>query len=305
MDKIAAGLERDGILTGAGKEKWHTSTINKILRNEKYMGDALLQKTVTTDFLTKKRIKNNGTAPQYYVENNHEAIIPKELFMLVQEELVRRRAVKVDSFGKRHTYSCNHVFSQIVYCGCCGNLFRRIHWNNRGCKSIVWRCVSRLEPSSATEACRARTVNEQVLQSVIVKAINKILSNQQNYLNILQENIATVIKTSNAASEEAIDQRLMELQKEIISKANNKEAYDTIADEIFLLRELKHESEIEGVTRDEHIKRISELHDFITQNPHTELTEFDETLVRRLLQKVTVYDDYYTVEFKSGVSVDV
>ena len=144
-----------------------------------------------------------------------------------------------------------------------------------------------------------------MLQSVVVKAINKMLSHQQNYLNILQENIATVIKTSNAASEKAIDQRLMELQKEIISKANNKEAYDTIADEIFRLRELKHQSEIEGVTRDEHIKRISELHDFITQNPQTELTEFDEALVRRLLKKVTVYDDYYTVEFKSGVSVDI
>ena len=130
-----------------------------------------------------------------------------------------------------------------------------------------------------------------MLQSVVVKAINKMLSDQQNYLNILQENIATVIKTSNAASEEAIDQRLMELQKEIISKANNKEAYDTIADEIFRLRELKHQSEIEGVTRDEHIKRISELHDFITQNPQTELTEFDEALVRRLLKKVTVYDE--------------
>ena len=176
--------------------------------------------------------------------------------MLVQEELVRRRAVKVDSSGKHHTYSCNHVFSQIVYCGCCGNLFRRIHWNNRGCKSIVWRCVSRLEPSSATEACKARTVNEQVLQSVIVQA-------------------------------------------------NNKEAYDTIADEIFRLRELKHQSEIEGVTRDERIKRISELHDFITQNPQTELTEFDEALVRRLLQKVTVYDDYYTVEFKSGLKINI
>lgn len=184
-------------------------------------------------------------------------------------------------------------------------MFRRIHWNNRGCKSIVWRCVSRLEPSSSTESCKARTVNEQVLQSVIVQAINKMLSDKQNYLDVLQGNIATVIKTSTATSEEAIDQRLMELQKEIISKANNKEAYDTIADEIFRLRELKHQSEIEGVTRDEHIKRISELHDFITQNPHTKLTEFDEPLVRRLLQKVTVYDDYYTVEFKSGVGVDI
>ena len=71
MDKIADGLMADGILTGAGKEKWHTSTINKILRNEKYIGDALLQKTYTTDFLTKKRIKNNGTVPQYYVEDDH------------------------------------------------------------------------------------------------------------------------------------------------------------------------------------------------------------------------------------------
>ena len=97
----------------------------------------------------------------------------------------------------------------------------------------------------------------------------------------------------------------MELQKEIISKANNKEAYDTIADEIFRLRELKHQSEIEGVTRDEHIKRISELHDFITQNPHTKLAEFDEPLIRRLLQKVAVYDDYYTVEFKSGIKINI
>ena len=79
MDKIAADLERDGILTGAGKTKWHTSTINKILRNEKYIGDALLQKTYTTDFLNKTRVKNNGIVPQYYVENDHEAIIPRDI----------------------------------------------------------------------------------------------------------------------------------------------------------------------------------------------------------------------------------
>ena len=94
MDKIAAGLERDGILTGAGGKKWHTSTINKILRNEKYIGDALLQKTYTTDFLNKTRVKNNGLVPQYYVEGDHEAIIPKDIYLQVQEELVRRRVAK-------------------------------------------------------------------------------------------------------------------------------------------------------------------------------------------------------------------
>lgn len=81
MDKIVAGLKAHGILTGAGKPRWHTSTINKILRNQKYIGDALLQKTYTTDFLNKTRVKNTGIVPQYYVEGNHEAIIPKEIYM--------------------------------------------------------------------------------------------------------------------------------------------------------------------------------------------------------------------------------
>ena len=136
MDKIAAGLETDGILTGAGKTKWHTSTINKILRKEKYIGDALLQKTYTTDFLNKTRVKNNGTVPQY-VEGDHEPIIPKDIFLLVQEELVRRRVVHTSENGKRHCYSCKHCFAQIVFCGECGEFYRRVHWNNRGCKSIV------------------------------------------------------------------------------------------------------------------------------------------------------------------------
>ena len=100
MDKIAAGLERDGILTGAGGKRWHTSTINKILRNEKYIGDALLQKTYTTDFLNKTRVKNNGLVPQYYVEGNHEAIIPKDIYLQVQEELIRRRVVKTSATVK-------------------------------------------------------------------------------------------------------------------------------------------------------------------------------------------------------------
>lgn len=161
MDKIAAGLERDGILTGAGGEKWHTSTINKILRNEKYIGDALLQKTYTTDFLNKTRVKNNGLVPQYYVEGDHEAIIPKNIYQQIQEELVRRRVVKTSDNGKKRSYSCNHCFSQIVIFGECGEMFRRLHWNNRGVKSIVWRCISRLE-STGLE-CHARTINELVL----------------------------------------------------------------------------------------------------------------------------------------------
>lgn len=89
--------------------------------------DALLQKTYTTDFLNKTRVKNNGLVPQYYVEGDHEAIIPKDIYLQVQEELVRRRVVKTSANGKKRSYSCNHCFSQIVICGECGEMFRRLH----------------------------------------------------------------------------------------------------------------------------------------------------------------------------------
>ena len=302
MDKIAAGLEADGILTGAGKTKWHTSTINKILRNEKYIGDALLQKTYTTDFLNKTRVKNNGIVPQYYVENDHEAIIPRDIFMRVQEELVRRSSVKPGPNGKKHTYSCNHCFSQMSVCGECGEQFRRIHWNNRGCKSIVWRCVSRLEPTG--HECHARTVNELELQRVVVAALNELLGDREGYQRQLQQNIAAVIRASATASTDAIDEKLLALQQELLKKAHNKEAYDEIADKIFKLREQRQKCTVDTAARDAQIARINDLQDFIKEQ-RTDLAEFNESLLKRLLGQITVWDDHFTVELKSGLKIDI
>lgn len=301
MDKIAAGLERDGILTGAGKTRWHTSTINKILRNEKYIGDALLQKTYTTDFLSKTRVKNNGIVPQYYVEGDHDAIIPRDIYMRVQEELVRRRVVKTSANGKKRSYSCNHCFSQIVVCGECGELFRRIHWNNRGCKSIVWRCISRLEPTG--QECHARTVNETILENVVLAAINELLGDKPGYQEQLQQNIAVAIRSASTGTED-IDEKLMALQQELLQKANSKKSYDAVADEILRLRELKQQTALETTARDEQIRRINELQDFIRQQP-THLTEFDENLVKRWLKQIIVYDDHFTVELKSGLKIEI
>lgn len=302
MDKIAKGLEKDGILTGAGKKKWWTSTINKILRNEKYIGDALLQKTYTTDFLNKTRVKNNGIVPQYYVENNHEAIIPKDIFLRVQEELVRRRVVKTSANGKKRSYSCNHCFAQLVICGECGEMFRRIHWNNRGCKSIVWRCLSRLEATGME--CHARTVNETVLENVVVQAINTLLGDKSTYQAQLQQNIAKVIREAQKNNTDGIDEQLMELQKELLEKANNKEAYDEIADQIFKLREQRENCTVDTAARDTQIARITDLQDFIKQQ-RTDLAEFDETLVKRWLKQITVWEYHFTVELKSGLSIDI
>ena len=96
----------------------------------------------------------------------------------------------------------------------------------------------------------------------------------------------------------------MELQKELLQKANNRDDYDAIAEEIFQLRELKAKSETDSVIRDEKLSRITELCDFLKSQP-SEITVFDESLVRRMLQKITVFEDHFAVEFKSGISVDI
>ena len=301
MEKIAAGLESDGILTGTGKSKWYISSIQKILQNEKYMGDALLQKTYTTDFLTKKRIKNTGIVQQYYVEGNHEAIIPKDLFLLTQQEIARRRLFQSAERGKKRCYSCKHCFSQIVVCGECGEYYRRVHWNNRGRKSIVWRCSNRLEKNGV--ACHSRTVNEAVLEQVALDAINRTLCQKTDYLDTLQSNIAAVIQ-GEVLSPDVIDTRLRELQQELLKKASQKEDYDPIADEILRLREMRSQAEVDSANKEEQLKHLNSIQDFIMSQPTT-VTEFDETLVRRLIGKIIVYEDRFSVEFKSGLSTDI
>lgn len=263
MLKIARGLEADAIQNGAGKERWHTSNINQILRNEKYIGDALLQKTYTVDFLTKKRVKNNGLVPQYYVENSHEAIIPREIFMQVQEELIRRRIVHTSPNGKKRSFSSNHCFSQMIICGNCGEVFRRVHWNNRGKKSIVWRCVSRLENTGLF--CDARMILESTIEQVMVTAINDTLSGKDSFLTTLQNNIATVLSKENDNDLTNIDKRLEELQAELLKLASSKADYEDVADEIYRMREEKQKLQLESAGRDELKKRISDMGTFLRE----------------------------------------
>ncbi|WP_330574003.1 zinc ribbon domain-containing protein [Criibacterium bergeronii] len=125
----------------------------------------------------------------------------------------------------------------MIVCGECGELYRRVHWNNHGCKSIVWCCISRLEITHAEVPCENRTVNELLLQEITIKAINKILTERKAFLKQLQANIAKAVVSADTLSPNGIQDRLSELQKELIKKANNKQDCDAIADEIFRLRD--------------------------------------------------------------------
>lgn len=261
-----------------------------------------LTQQYTVDFLSKKRVKNNGIVPQYYVENSHEPIIPRELFMQVQEEMVRRANLRGRKGGKKRVYSSKYALSSIVYCGHCGDIYRRVHWNNRGYKSIVWRCVSRLEEKGSE--CTAPTINEETLQTAVVKAINELLANKEPFLSTLQKNIATVFNEENDNATDDIDGKLEELQQQLLIQAKSKNDYEDVADEIYRLRELKQNALAENAEREGKRQRIAEMTDFLNEQS-CELEEYDEQLVRRLIEKVTVFDDKLTVEFKSGVEIDI
>lgn len=252
------------------------------------------------DFLKKKRVKNNGDIPQYYVEDDHEAIIPKELFMKVQEEMARRGS-QVDCKGRKRGFSSKHCFTGLIYCAECDEQFRRIHWNNRGCKSVVWRCITRLDKEGD---CHARTVYENELKNAFITALNQLITDSESYLPILQNNIASVLMMSNPDSAESIQARIDELQQQIIDKASRQEDYDDAAQEVLRLREQKEKAMLNDTSRSEALDRIHELQDFITAQP-SEITEFDESLVKHLLEKVIVFDRKLVFEFKSGVSVEV
>ncbi|MDU5373462.1 recombinase family protein, partial [Anaerococcus vaginalis] len=298
---IKVGLEKDKILNGAGNKKWHVSNLNQILTNEKYMGDALLQKTYTVDFLNKKRVKNDGIAPQYYVENSHEAIIPKEIFMRVGEEMYRRTNM-VSGKGKRRIYSSKYALSSIVYCSKCGDIYRRIAWNNRGKKYTVWRCCTRV--THGPEACEARTIREEDLQEAVVEAINQLISESSQLKEIIKENIEQVITWNVSSRIEEIDKEMLKVQEELLKVANAKKDYTDLADKVEELRNEKEKILLNIAEEKNEQNRLKELEEFL-DNQELEIESYDEDLVRKLVDKVVVYDEELKIVLKSGVEVNV
>ena len=134
--------------------------------------------------------------------------------------------------------------------------------------------------------------------------INTLLGDKSTYQAQLQQNIAKVIRSAQQNTTDEINERLKELQKELLKKANNKEAYDEIADDIFQLREQREKCTVDTATRDAQIARINELQDFIKQQP-AQLKAFDEALVKRWLERIIVWEDHFTVELKSGLKIEI
>lgn len=300
--EISAGLEADGIRTAAGKPRWHSSTLKKILTNEKYMGDALLQKTYTVDCLTKKRVANDGTVPQYYVNNDHDAIIPRELFTRVQEEMKRRANIREGMDGKKRVYSSKYALSSIVFCGHCSDMYRRTHWNNHGKKQIVWRCVTRLNAPGVE--CPARTLSEVQLQNLVLEAINKVLGGKQRAIKVLEINISDVIGNAHNEELERIKKQIEKQQTLLVKMTAASEDYSKVVDKIYALQKEQKQAMAESVNYNAGKERIEEMIAYLKSQPKR-VTAYDEQLVRKLIEKITVYDDHLDFLFKSGIQIEI
>ena len=203
--KIGEHLERIGIKTVTGKTKWQATVIMKMLRNEKYMGDALLQKTYTADFMTKRKIINNGIVPQYYVENDHEAIIPKAIFREVQTEIRRRAELCRSKTGKKSACSrySGYALTGVLICGECGQGYRRVTWARNGKKKIVWRCSNRLK-NGKRNCQKSESIEEKVLHSAIMKAIDQAIEDAEELIRTDRDNILYLTGNYSRENEEKI-----------------------------------------------------------------------------------------------------
>lgn len=188
-NRIARDLELGGITNWNGKAKWYESSIRKMLSNEKYKGDALLQKTYTVDFLSKKRADNNGQVPQYYVEDSHPAIIDKEMWEAVQLEMERRRNFALKYGIQKLEYATtSNPFAGRVICGSCGKIFGRKVWNSNDEKlrRIIWRCNGKY-PSKGEKGCESRHIDDAVLYQAFVNVFNMMIENKDYFLGKWKE----------------------------------------------------------------------------------------------------------------------
>lgn len=184
---IADYLTKQGIPTPRGKEKWRVSTIMSILTNEKYKGDALLQKTYTADFLTKKSKKNRGEVPQYYIKDSHPAIIDPATFDLVQQEIERRRP-------DRRQLHRSSPFTAKIICGECGGYYGRKVWHsNSKHRKYIWRCNQKYETETM---CSTPNLDESVIKAAFVEAFNQMLGDKEQYIARFEEMLPLLAGTT-------------------------------------------------------------------------------------------------------------
>lgn len=304
---IARHLTSEGIPTPAGKKKWQQSTIASILTNEKYKGAALLQKSFTTDFLTKKMKVNEGEIPSYYVENSHPAIVSPEVFDLVQHELKKRKNAKGYKTG-------GAIFSGKIVCGECGSFYGSKVWHSTSkYRRIIWQCNHKFQND---QKCRTPHLSEDALKSAFVDAFNSLIDNKDEIL----KGLLTIVHVLTDTSE--LDKKSTKLQSEVevvagllhkcveenahsaLDQKEYQERYSSLVERYENAKNGLREIDSERLERSARRENI-EVFIRTLESSDGLITEFDEELWVATVESVTVHTGQdITFTFKDGTELD-
>lgn len=314
--QICRDLMADGIKTARGKSRWHDSVIQNMLRNEKYIGDALLQKTYMADLFTHQQKKNTGELPKYYVHECHPPIIDRETFRKVQEEIARRSRLKKTSskttteLGK---YNGKYALNELLVCGECGSPYRRRLWMPHGEKRYVWRCLNRLE--NGKKFCKtAPTLEKPALYAAILSAINEMFQARTAKQALMDSVTAALAGEEQELILPAVENQIRKLQERqielfqlAVGAGVECTEYDEELQQVNMaktcLMAKKAELERLGRTAAEFDQRVAQI-EAAVDGADASLTDFDEVTVRQLISSIKVLDkEHLLICFKDGTEI--
>ena len=314
--EIAKRLTEENVPTMGGGNRWFSERIKSILKNEKYKGDALLQKTYITDPISKRVKKNNGELPMYYVENSHPAIIERRIFDRVQEEIARRAGKKkVKQTGTKTElgrYSGKYALTELLYCGECGTPYRRCTWSRDGKKKIVWRCVSRLDYGK--KYCKnSPSVEESRLHNAIAAAITKKANSEEINTGGIMNHIESFGSQRDTDGIIQRQRRISEIEKVIddLARLNSDEAqsgeldykFSELYAELYSVKDELEEMQSGASALDGDM--LNEMREVVTGLKNHPV-EYDDKVVRQLIDCIKVMSaDTIKICFKDGTVTEV
>ena len=318
LAKIADDLNTDGVPTPSGKGTWLRGTIQSILTNEKYKGDAVLNKTYISDCLTKKVKTNNGERPKYYVENNHPAIIDSATFGRVQEEMARRSGKrKVKQIGtktEQGKYSGKYALTELLICGECGTPYRRCTWTAKGKKKIVWRCINRLDYGK--KYCHhSPSIEESVLQNAIMTAVIDTANQNADILKTLKLHIGMGLD-QNDTEDKSLDiqiriaeidaefhKMLVAISSDTVDSFDETKATELMNEKSRLEQQLAQYADAQQ-KRENAKSRLDEIYTILDGLKNHPLT-YDDQIIRQILECVVVESkEKIKVVFVGGLEVE-
>lgn len=311
---IAKELMRDGILTARGNKTWTSDSVYKILTNEKFCGNALLQKTVTVDYLTHKRIRNDGREQQYFIRNHHPAIIPEEDWNAVQQEMKRRSNMFRNPDGKyKQAYSNKSCFSNILFCEECGHpiVRRRLTSERNGEKFLytAWQCRTRVHPKKYNVNCKAKFVWESALEREFMALLHDLKEGKEELIQeahkVIEEYDLSSAEKARKLNLEAQIEQINERVSELAEQSNSTVAsvYEASINHLYYEQELL-QSEYDELSNKQQESKHMERHleTLLTFLYEFDESEFNEDIFRQVIQRGTInHNQKVTLEFKCGI----